>query len=131
MGYESILKKLRRGMLKIHKWKSSSDYWERRYRSGCDSGAGSYHRLAVFKADIINDFVRSNNIMSVIEWGCGDGNQLNYAQYPQYTGIDVSAKAVEICKKIFRGDNSKQFYCNAEGQLPPDIIGGGMTWHCL
>lgn len=125
MVYKSILRKIRRGMLRTHKWKNSSDYWERRYQSGCDSGAGSYNRLAIFKADVINEFVKNNNIISVIEWGCGDGNQLNYARYPQYTGIDVSAKAVEICKKIFHGDNSKRFYCNGSEQFSLDAIGRG------
>lgn len=125
MNSNLILKKIRHGMLKVGKWKDSADYWERRYQLGCDSGAGSYNRLALFKADVINAFVKENNIVSVIEWGCGDGNQLNYAQYPQYTGIDVSVKAVEMCKKIFNTDNSKQFYCNISELLPLKAIGGG------
>ena len=125
MNSNLILKKIRHGMLKVGKWKDSADYWERRYQLGCDSGAGSYNRLALFKADVINAFVKENNIVSVIEWECGDGNQLNYAQYPQYTGIDVSVKAVEMCKKIFNTDNSKQFYCNISELLPLKAIGGG------
>ncbi len=88
---------------------TSPDYWENRYRSGRNSGAGSYGRLADFKAEVINDFVATESIQSVVEWGCGDGNQLALARYPHYTGLDVSAAAIELCSDLFRHDNSKRF----------------------
>ena len=87
----------------------SASYWEERYLKGGSSGAGSYGRLAEFKAEVINEFVVSNNISSVIEFGCGDGNQLSLASYPSYIGIDVSQKAVERCLRMFEGDKSKSF----------------------
>ena len=52
-------------------------YWENRYKNNGNSGAGSYGRLAEFKADVINNFIAENKITSVIEFGCGDGNQLS------------------------------------------------------
>lgn len=91
-------------------WKGSSNYWEERYRKGGTSGAGSYNRLAKFKADVLNQFVKEYDIHSVVEWGCGDGNQLGLAQYPNYIGIDVSKTAVTRCSSIFKADSSKQFY---------------------
>lgn len=98
------------------KFSSSGTYWENRYVMGGNSGAGSYNRLADFKAKVLNDFVEQNHIHSVIEWGCGDGNQLRLAQYPQYVGYDVSKKAIEICSSMFKEDNKKQFiYCGEEG----------------
>lgn len=120
-----IRKKVKRIILKLHRWKNSADYWERRYKMGCDSGSGSYNRLAVFKAEVINDFVKQNNISSVIEWGCGDGNQLKLAQYPEYVGIDVSPKVIEMCRTLFQADVSKSFYCNNQGELPVKILEGG------
>lgn len=39
---------------------------------GNNSGAGSYGRLADFKAEIINQFVTENDVREVVEWGCGD-----------------------------------------------------------
>lgn len=131
MNGSLLLQKIKRIGLKMYKWTCSADYWERRYQSGGDSGAGSYNRLALFKAEILNEFVKSNNISSVIEWGCGDGNQLKLAQYPQYMGIDVSAKAIEICKEKFYEDSSKQFYCNIPEMLPSEIIRGGVNWRYL
>jgi glycosyltransferase involved in cell wall biosynthesis len=88
---------------------SSSQYWDDRYSFGGNSGAGSYGRLALFKAEVINAFVRDNNVRSVIEFGCGDGAQLGLAHYPHYIGVDVSLRAVEICQSKFIRDLSKQF----------------------
>ena len=65
--------------------------------------------LAEFKAEIINNFVKTRNIATIIEFGCGDGNQLTYAEYPSYIGFDVSPQAVKRCRKLFRGDKTKKF----------------------
>lgn len=46
----------------------------------------------------------------MIEWGCGDGNQLSLAEYPQYTGLDVSPCVIEKVKKQFANDKTKVFY---------------------
>jgi SAM-dependent methyltransferase len=96
--------------IRRHQIFSSSKYWENRYADGGNSGAGSYNRLAGFKAKIINSFVKNNNIQTVIEFGCGDGNQLSLAQYPKYTGFDVSETAIKLCKKSFKSDNTKTFF---------------------
>src|SRR5579859_8234848 len=60
-------------------FRGSSTYWEERYRAGGNSGAGSYGRLAEFKAEVLNGFVHSRGIRSVVEFGCGDGAQLALA----------------------------------------------------
>src|ERR1035438_9808248 len=79
---------------KLHRFNTSGAYWELRYRTGGNSGPGSYGRLAHFKADTLNGFVDQHKIASVIEWGSGDGSQLQLANYPAYTGVDVSKTAV-------------------------------------
>jgi len=88
----------------------SADFWERRYARGGTSGQGSYGALAHGKADFLNAFVRSNSVQSVIEFGCGDGNQLSLAKYPNYFGLDVSRSAIELCKRRFADDVSKSFF---------------------
>ncbi len=93
---------------------TSTGYWDLRYKLGGNSGAGSYGRLAEFKAQFINDFVQKHKINSVIEWGCGDGNQLSLAKYHQYCGIDTSSNAIEQCKKLFGQDQSKSFLATGE-----------------
>lgn len=89
----------------------SGKYWQKRYRMGGNSGDGSYGRLAEFKAEVINKFVKEYGIREVVEWGCGDGNQLKLAEYPVYTGYDVSEESIAICKRIFADDSTKKFFC--------------------
>jgi hypothetical protein len=84
-------------------------YWEQRYDRGETSGCGSYGRLATFKAEVVNTFVAEKNIQSVIEFGCGDGNQLTLAHYPNYIGLDVSEKAINLCQSRFSDDPTKRF----------------------
>lgn len=45
----------------------------------------------------------------MIEFGCGDGNQLSLLQVPGYTGVDVSRSAVEKCRSKFKDDSTKKF----------------------
>jgi hypothetical protein len=87
----------------------SRTYWERRYATGGDSGAGSYGKLSEYKADFINSFVADHDVRSVIEFGCGDGHQLELGRYPEYAGYDVSPSAITRCQAIFAGDPSKSF----------------------
>ncbi|HEX4076850.1 MAG TPA: class I SAM-dependent methyltransferase [Candidatus Acidoferrales bacterium] len=91
-------------------FRGSASYWEHRYRSGGTSGAGSYGKLAEFKATIINEFVERNNVGSVIEFGCGDGAQLELAKYPSYVGVDVATTSIERCSERFPADQTKRFY---------------------
>lgn len=87
----------------------SERYWEQRYIKGGNSGAGSYDHLAVFKSEVINSFVSEHQVRSVIEFGCGDGNQLKYAEYERYLGFDVSSHSIESCKTLFNADPTKTF----------------------
>lgn len=85
------------------------DYWEKRYLGGGNSGAGSYGELAKYKANFLNSFVRNNRIKTIIEFGCGDGNQLSYSEYPRYLGLDISQKSIDLCRHRFQNDESKSF----------------------
>lgn len=87
----------------------SQSYWESRYAGGNDSGVGSYGKFADFKAEFLNTFVERESICRVIEFGCGDGNQLSLAAYPEYLGFDVSETAVAACRTRFAGDSSRRF----------------------
>lgn len=116
-------------VLPFRKFPGSEDYWKQRYRSGGNSGSGSYQKLARFKAEVLNDFVRKKQISTIIEFGCGDGNQLSLSQYPSYLGFDVSPEAILRCESIFANDATKSFqtadaYVNetAELTLSLDVI---------
>lgn len=91
------------------RFSDSESYWIKRYEQGGNSGQGSHDKFARFKAEILNQFVEEENITSVIEFGCGDGNQLLLATYPTYIGYDVSPQALAHCQTLFAGDATKSF----------------------
>lgn len=88
----------------------SVSYWENRYTHGGTSGLGSFGAYARFKAETVNNFVAQQTVTSVIEFGCGDGNQLTLMHYPSYTGLDVSVAAIARCREHFASDDTKRFF---------------------
>lgn len=108
---------------------SSEQYWEKRYKKGGNSGAGSYGRLAEFKARVINDIIEKNEIKSIVEYGCGDGNQISLLKIGEYIGVDVSDTALGLCRRRFASDYTKQFFnlddvtkLQADAALSIDVI---------
>ena len=101
-------------MAKLHF--SSSKYWESRYALGGNSGEGSYGAYCDFKTDVMNKFLIENNIESVVEFGCGDGNQLSKINYKNYVGFDVSHTAIDLCKSKFKNSNHR--FTNSISELP-------------
>ncbi|MDZ7691914.1 MAG: hypothetical protein U5K69_12435 [Balneolaceae bacterium] len=102
MGYYAFIELFNR-------FPGTKEYWEKRYDWGGTSGNGSYNDLAEFKAAIINRFIEKEDVETVIEYGCGDGNQLKLADYPSYIGFDVSKKAISRCRNIFVHDKTMTF----------------------
>ncbi|MBB2168956.1 class I SAM-dependent methyltransferase [Gluconacetobacter aggeris] len=85
---------------------SSKTYWERRYNENGHSGSGSYGRLAAYKADILNAFLSLNRVSSVLELGCGDGNQLGLmTPVASYIGVDISETTLQNCRRKFSSSN--------------------------
>ena len=99
----------------------SAIYWENRYRKNGNSGNGSYGKNADYKAAFLNQFVAENNICTITEFGCGDGNQLKHFRFPSYVGLDVAATAIQKCKEIFENDLAKRFYLYNPGKGPATI----------
>jgi hypothetical protein len=87
----------------------SAGYWQERYITGGTSGAGSYGRLAQFKADFINRFVAETEVKTIVEFGSGDGSQLALADYMNYTGVDVSTFAIQSCRRLYKNRPGFEF----------------------
>ena len=104
------------------RYPGSAAYWERRYAVGGDSGSGSGGALAAYKARFLNDFVQKNGIQTVVEFGCGDGRQLQQAHYPAYTGLDIAPSAVQRCRELFAGDATKRFAVYDPFQFDPALF---------
>jgi predicted O-methyltransferase YrrM len=94
----------------------SNLFWENRYKSGGNSGSGSYNKMAEFKANIINNFIKEKSIKSMIDYGVGDGNQLKLidTRNINYIGLDVSNTIINKCKDIFKNDFTKNFKLSNE-----------------
>jgi len=87
------------------------NYWESRYKAGGDSGLGSHDPESVkFKSDYINRLITINNFKTIVELGCGDGNELQkLVSYEKYTGYDISETIIGVCSNKFKSDKSKEF----------------------
>jgi len=99
---------------------NSEKYWEERYKIGGDSGEGSYNKKAEYKAGVLNGIIKNYDIRNIIEFGCGDGNNLNYYRTQKYTGFDVSETAIKTCISKYKNDASKSFIL-----YKPDLFKSG------
>lgn len=87
----------------------SKAHWERHYETGGDSGPGSYGSSAEYKARFVNEAIKENGIRSIIELGCGDGNQLSYIEVEEYIGLDVSKYAIRRCYERHQNNKNRSF----------------------
>lgn len=101
----------------------SAEYWEQRYAKNGNSGLGSYGELAAFKSRVVNSLLLKYDIQKVLDWGCGDGNQISTINFKQYVGLDVSKTIVLKCREKFKNDKTKIFHIPSQENL--DKYGGG------
>lgn len=92
----------------------TKNHWENRYKRGNNSGLGSYNQLCDFKTEVINDFIQEHGCKTMIDLGCGDGNQIKDLQIEQYVGVDISDLIVFKCKEAYKNDSAKTFYTYSE-----------------
>jgi cyclopropane fatty-acyl-phospholipid synthase-like methyltransferase len=81
-------------------------YWDRRYREGRSSGAGSEGDEGAYKAEYVSKFIADHDVKTVVDWGCGDGQVLELVELPaqtQYIGVDVSPLIVAKMREKFAG----------------------------
>lgn len=96
-------------MKKLNELKEPPLYWNERYRRGGFSGNGSVGDLGRWKVQVVGDFILKNEIESIVDMGCGDGVWLAQLRTflnkqwdgVEYTGVDISAEAIQACNKIF------------------------------
>lgn len=125
--FSGIIKDLAR-WVPLAAFGGSSNYWRKRYQLGGDSGVGSKGDAAAYKAAVLNSFVAEQHVESIVEFGCGDGRQLELAVYPSYLGLDISVDAINRCRSLFNDDATKRFMTldgcrhNADLALSIDVI---------
>ena len=96
---------------------ASCEYWENRYAKKSDSGSGSYGRLAEFKAETVNNLISEFSIKSLIDFGCGDGNQMSLLKVDNYVGVDASKTVIARHREKFASDMSKSFFHLSQREL--------------
>tara|TARA_S200000501_G_scaffold284356_1_gene268624 strand:- start:1218 stop:1859 length:642 start_codon:yes stop_codon:yes gene_type:complete len=106
--YRKIIRELFRSKI-TKKFINSSQYWEDRYYYGGNSGSGSYYKNAAEKADYLNAKIDQLDIDTIVDIGCGDGNNLKLFKIQNYYGFDVSKTIISQNKREFKNDRSKQF----------------------
>ena len=106
--YRKIIRELFRSKI-TKKFINSSQYWEDRYYYGGNSGSGSYYKNAAEKANYLNAKIDQFDIDTIVDIGCGDGNNLKLFKIQNYYGFDVSKTIIFQNKKKFKQDRSKQF----------------------
>jgi SAM-dependent methyltransferase len=113
---------------------NSAEYWEKRYKRGRNSGSGSYGRLARFKADVINRVIAETRAASLMDFGCGDGNQLSLMTPLPYVGLDVSRTALAALRARFADQPLYRFLHpdDLPGNLRCDItVSGDVIYHLV
>ena len=77
-------------------------YWDGRYRAGRSSGHGSEGQTAIAKASYVNRVVEREDIVSIIDWGVGDGTVLSHiTDEVDYTGVDISPTILTRLRRRF------------------------------
>jgi len=99
----------------------SAEYWEDRYKTGGNSGLGSYGKLAAFKAQFINGFIREHQVKRLLDFGCGDGNQAGFLEIESYLGFDVSPSVVQRCHDKFNGDPRRRFLLYEQATFQAEV----------
>jgi len=93
------------------------NYWENRYKIGGNSGVGSYTTFFEHKTNVINQIIEKYNINSIVDYGCGDGNQISKLNIGKYIGLDISDTAVNLCKTTYINDETKSFLVYSENKV--------------
>ena len=106
--FKKIIRELFRNKL-TKDFTDSARYWEERYYYGGNSGKGSYFQKAAEKAAYLNAKINEYNIDTIVDIGCGDGNNLKLFESRNYYGFDVSKTIIVSNKKLYDQDKNKKF----------------------
>lgn len=98
----------------------SSQYWKTRYAKGGTSGAGSYGRLAQYKAQMINAIAAYHGIESAIEFGMGDGNQARLFEFDRFIGTDIVPQVIDAARVEFADRPNWSFKTNDDFDAAPE-----------
>ena len=78
-------------------------YQEERWGKGKGSGSGSRPKFNKDYISFLENFLKDNNIKSVIDYGCGDWQFSQYVDWGNidYLGLDIVDSVIDNNKKQF------------------------------
>jgi 2-polyprenyl-3-methyl-5-hydroxy-6-metoxy-1,4-benzoquinol methylase len=81
----------------------NENFWNSRYRNNPElgSGPGSRGEISFIKKKIINDLISSNEVESVLDYGCGDLFCVNPMATQTYIGVDISDVVLKMNRDKF------------------------------
>lgn len=105
------------GPKKLENFQEIASFWDNRYKMGGDSGAGSYGDAATSKAEFVNSVVKNYKVKTIIDFGCGDGNQLTLLHLDgiDYLGLDIAPEAISLCEAKFKNHKDAPKFKLQEG----------------
>jgi SAM-dependent methyltransferase len=74
------------------------------------SGNSANVRLARFKIDFVNRFIRANAVPNLVEFGCGGGRVMRRLRVAAYIGVESSEAAVLVARGVAGDDRSRVIY---------------------
>ncbi len=90
------------------------------------SGSGSLPENTEIYRKFLQDFIRKNNVKTILDLGCGDWQSTRLMNWDGlgYTGVDVVSQVVEDVKKRYAKENIDFIYADiTEEELPPaDLV---------
>lgn len=124
----SLLGKVKRRFIKPNHNQIFTDIYKGR-KWGTDnksqfySGSGSDDEHSMQYVKVISDFIKYNNIKTVVDLGCGDfriGKRITQLNQINYTGVDVVEELTDYNNKNFKQDNIQFLYRNIVRDKIPD-----------
>lgn len=112
-------------MKTTHEIKNAFDQIYRDNVWGIGSGTGSLPRMNINYMHFLSNFIKWNQIRSVLDFGCGDWQFSRYLCWEgiDYTGVDVVASVIEQNTAAFGSDNIRFATYDHVGELPSvDLI---------
>ena len=85
------------------------NYWNERYQRGETSGKGSEGFNYEYKRDYINRVIEMYQFERIVDFGCGDGNQIHELNIQQYHGVDIAESSIQRCRDRYAGDPRYRF----------------------
>jgi SAM-dependent methyltransferase len=107
------------------------NYWDNRYLNGGTSGNGSRGLLLEWKSEILNSFIKRNNVKHVIEIGCGDGYLAERIKVQKYEGFDISSEAVKLCKSKSLKNKKFDLVEKLGAKKSELVLSIDVLFHCL